>query len=179
MATEPNEIDEIRRMMSQIRHELHEDVQGVIEGAEAAADWRSYIRDYPWAAVGAVFAVGYLFAPRRRRRPAPTIHLAPAEVARSVGVEPSRFAAMAPEPKKKGKGLFRTLIGMVAPLALKAGQGYAMQFLEQWLAQQMVQQSGPLQGMAAAFGQATQGPPPQAPPRSPYSPGRPPEGPRF
>ncbi|MEA2631568.1 MAG: hypothetical protein QOE66_1787, partial [Chloroflexota bacterium] len=67
MATATNEIEEIRRQMAQIRRELHEDVQEVVAGAEAVADWRRYIRMYPWAAVGIATATGYLIVPKRRR----------------------------------------------------------------------------------------------------------------
>ena len=71
MASVSNEVDEIRRQMAQIRRELHEDVQGVVAGAEAVADWRRYIRLYPWAAVGA--AVGSAVGTASRTDPAAVI----------------------------------------------------------------------------------------------------------
>ncbi len=79
MASTLSEVDEIRRHMAQIRHELHEDVQGVVKGAEATADWRRYIRNYPWAAVGIAFGVGFLIVPRRQRPVTPAIQYAPPE----------------------------------------------------------------------------------------------------
>ena len=176
MATAPQqEISELRRKMALIRHELHEDVRGVVEGAEAATDWRSYIRNYPWAGVAVAFAIGYLVVPRKRH-PAPTIQFGPAEIARAVSAEAPRAAE--PE-KKKGKGLFRSALGLIVPVVFRAGQGYALQFFEQWMAEKMAQQQGGFGDLAAAFGapQPQQPPPPQAPASGPQA--RPPGSPRF
>ena len=66
-ATATNESDEIRRKMAQIRRDLHEDVREVVAGAEAATNWRRYVRAYPWASVGIAAAVGFLAVPRVSR----------------------------------------------------------------------------------------------------------------
>ena len=68
MATASNDIDSIRQQMAQIRHELHQDVRGVVVNAEAVTDWRRYYRMSPWASLAAAFAVGYLVVPKRRRK---------------------------------------------------------------------------------------------------------------
>jgi hypothetical protein len=162
VSTAPPEIDDIRRKMAQIRRDLHADVQGVVQGAEAATDWRRFIRGYPWASMGVALAVGYVIVPRRQK--APTLQLAPAEIARAVATE----APSAPEPEKKqGKGLLGTAFGLLAPIALRAVQGYALQFAEQWLAQRVAQQMSLHPDLAAAFGGQEQPPPQQGPPRGP------------
>lgn len=173
--------------MALIRHDIHQDVRNVVEGAEAAANWHRYVQGYPWAAVGAAFAIGFILVPRRHRQAAaPAIHVHPGEVARAVAAEiPRALPIAAPEPeKKKGKGLVRMALGLAMPVVLRAAQGYALQFFEQWMAQKMSQQHlGGLEGLAASVlggaGQPQpQGPPPrQAPPQG--SSGRPPGGPRF
>src|SRR5947209_12012268 len=56
------------RSMARIRRELHEDVRGVVESAEAVTDWKHWIRDYPWASVAAAAAVGFFLVPKRRRK---------------------------------------------------------------------------------------------------------------
>ena len=54
--------------MAQIRQRLHQDMQGVVAGAEAASDWKHYVRLYPWAALGVwPSPAGFLVIPRRRR----------------------------------------------------------------------------------------------------------------
>lgn len=161
VSTAPPEIDEIRKKMAQIRRDLHADVQGVVQGAEAATDWRRFVRGYPWASMGVALAVGYMIVPRRHRTP--TLQVVPAEIARAVALEVPR----APEPEtKKGKGLLGTVFGLVAPVALRAVQGYALQFAEQWMAQKVAQQMQMHPELAAAFG-GQQAPPPQTGPASP------------
>lgn len=55
----------IRQRMKEVRQELDEDVQEIVEGARDLRDWRSYVRSYPWVCLGAAVAVGYLIVPRR------------------------------------------------------------------------------------------------------------------
>jgi hypothetical protein len=177
LSTAPPEIDDIRRKMAQIRRDLHADVQGVVQGAEAATDWRRFIRGYPWASMGVALAVGYLIVPKKHK--APAIQIVPSEIARAVAIEAPRVV-QAPEPEtKKGKGLLGTVFGLVAPVALRAAQGYALQFAEQWMAQRLAQQMQLHPDLAAAFGGPPQ-PPPQAPASSPRGPQAGPQGaPRF
>jgi hypothetical protein len=40
------------------------------------------------------------------------------------------------EKKEKRSGLLGALFGMVVPVAIRAAQGYAAQYLENWIAQQ-------------------------------------------
>jgi len=148
VASTLSEVDEIRRHMAQIRHELHEDVQGVVRGAEATADWRRYIRNYPWAAIGLAFGVGYLIVPRR---PRPQMPAFPYLAQPAPQAAPAASPAPAEPAKKKGKGIFRTVLGLAAPFALRTAQGYALQFFEQFLAQKMAQQQSPFTDLAASF----------------------------
>jgi hypothetical protein len=136
VSTAPPEIDEIRRKMAQIRHDLHTDVQGVVQGAEAATDWRRFIRGYPLAMMGAALVVGYLVVPRRHRGTSTIPQIAPAEIARAATFEDSTAVV----PEKKSKGLLGTVFSLVAPVAVRAAQGYALQFAEQWLSQRVAQQ---------------------------------------
>jgi hypothetical protein len=130
VATALNEIDNIRRQMAQIRRELHEDIQGVVVSAEAATDWRAYVRSYPWLAVGLTFAVGYLIVPRKHHRAIIHEVQVPTATPRQV------------EKKEKRAGLFGLLFGMVAPIATRALQSYASQYVENWIAQQAA--AGPM-----------------------------------
>jgi hypothetical protein len=147
VSTAPPEIDEIRRKMAQIRHDMHADVQGVVQGAEAATDWRRFIRGYPWAIMGAALAVGYLVVPRRQRGTSTTLQVAPAEIARAATLESSPIVV----PEKKSKGLLGSVFSLVAPVAVRAAQGYALQFAEQWLSQRVAQQMQLHPELAAAL----------------------------
>lgn len=143
-APDTSQVDEIRRQMAQIRRELHEDVRDVVASAGAAFDWRRVITAYPWVSLGAAAAAGYLVVPKRHRAPATHADLkevreevestraALADVARANGVETS-----AERPKRKG--LFRTAVAMIAPVALRSAQSYAAGWLENYIAQQQAQ----------------------------------------
>jgi hypothetical protein len=136
----PNDIDDIRRRMAQIRNDLHQDVQEVVAGAEAVADWRRYLRMYPWATVGVAAAVGYLIVPKRRRSiPRDVVRKSDLADMREV-IEQGRDAMPeAPAPaveKKRRKSLVAAAVAMVAPMVWRAAQNYALAYVEQWIAQQ-------------------------------------------
>lgn len=122
----PADITEIQRRMARIRHELHEDVREAVKGAQSLTDWRSQVRSHPWLALGAAAAVGYLLVPRRHAAPA-IVAVAPA-----AAVQPS----VAASEKKKRWGLIGSAFGLLAPIAVRAAQNYAIQYLEQWIASQ-------------------------------------------
>jgi hypothetical protein len=147
VATASSEIDEIRRKMGQIRRDLHEDVKGVVEGAEEVSDWRHYIRMYPWAAVGAALALGYVIVPKRKKpaAPAQVVVTSLPQTAQAVKAKHEK-----PEkPEKKGRGLIGAGLGMLVPVALKAAQNYATHYLTNWIAQQ---QEAHMAGMMAEAG---------------------------
>ena len=143
-----NDVDEIRRRMAQIRRELHMDMQGVVAGAEAATDWRYYVRLYPWAALGVAFALGFLVVPRRRsvtRAAEKAAEQAVSKVQEAVqAVQP--VASQRVEKEKKKSGLIGVLLGMLVPVATRAMQSYAAQFVENWIAQQGVLGPAPESG---------------------------------
>jgi len=145
-----NEVDEIRRRMAQIRRDLHQDVKGVVESAEAVTDWRRYIRMYPWAALGVAVAAGYLVVPKRR---------VPSDLATQADVARVREVVKEAKTEKKTarKGLIGAAFGFIVPIALRAAQGYAVQYLENFIQQQ----------------QAAAGPPPTGPHDAPGGAGRP------
>ena len=174
--------------MAQIRAELHQDVQGVMKGAEATTDWRRYVRNYPWVMTGVAFGVGFLLAPRRRRSTTAAVVAAAPAIAAAA---PNLAAAIAPaaEPaKKKGTGVFKTVVGLATPFALRAAQGYALQFFEQYLAQKMASTQSPFANLASQFlpegmggpggpsAGGSPGPGGQPGPGRPGFPGQPPRG---
>ena len=129
MATATSDVDDIRRQMAQIRHELHQDVKGVV----AVTDWHRHLRSHPWLILGATAALGYLIVPRRYK---PTTQI------QAIPVPAESLAQTVHEaPKKKAsKGLVGLAWGMLGPVAIRAAQSYAVGYLESLIAQQ---QHGP------------------------------------
>jgi hypothetical protein len=159
VASAPDEATEIQREMARIRVELHEDMQGVVAGAEAVASWHRFVKHYPWPSLAVGFAIGYLIVPRKRRSATRT-----GEAAAHAVVDEVREAVGRPRLAEKAKprrGLFGMLFGFVGPIALRAAQGYAVQYVENWILQQAAQ--NPL--AAGPFGGG--GPPPGSPPQRP------------
>jgi len=137
LATATNDVDLIRQQMAQIRRELHQDIRGVVEHAEAATDWRRYIRMYPWPSLGVAFAIGYLIVPKRRRS-------VPRDVATRSDIAHVREVVEESKQEKKSarKGILGAAFGMLVPVVVRAAQGYAVQYFEHWLAQQQQQMAG-------------------------------------
>ena len=180
-----NEVDDIRRQMAQIRQRLHQDMQGVVAGADAASDWKHYVRLYPWAALGACLLGGFLIVPRKRRSVTKTAEkAAEAAVARVTGVveaagngasrAASNVAQAVSEKPEKKKGWIGSLIGLAMPMALRAAQGYAMSYMENWIAQQQMAATGggPPDGSPGQPGRGAAGATPGFIPRTPGPPPR-------
>lgn len=144
--TSTESVDDLRRRMAQIRQRLHQDMQGVVAGAEAASDWKHYVRIYPWAALGAAFVGGFLIVPRKRRSATRTAEkTAEAVVAKfASAAENGAMHASAVEPAKEKarKGIIGAALALAGPLILKAAQSYALSYVETWIAQQ--QAAGPV-----------------------------------
>jgi len=125
--------------MAQIRRELHSDVREVVASAEAVTDWRRYIRNAPWVALGASFAIGYILVPRRHKASPPSVVAVVPTDAAQVREAVSEVKAKSPR-----KGLLGMAFGLLGPIAVRAAQGYALQYLEQYLAQQQGHVAGPV-----------------------------------
>jgi hypothetical protein len=125
------EINEIQRRMAQIRREMHADVQGAVRGAQSLTDWRSLIGSHPWAALGVAAGVGYLLVPRRRSdKHSDSAYLAGALAAANQAVPVDRGS----DSRKAKSSAFGAISSLLAPVVIRAGQNYALNHLERWLA---------------------------------------------
>jgi hypothetical protein len=125
------ELSEIQRAMGRIRHDMHEEVQGAVRGAQSLTDWRGMAASHPWAAIGLSAFVGYLVVPHRRSDRNPSdAHLAAALYAASHAPAASQSAGSnAVRPS-----IARSVFSILAPIAIRAAQNYALGQVEQWLA---------------------------------------------
>ncbi len=142
MANTSNEGEEIQRQMAQIRRELHQDIRGVVEKAEAVADWRRYVGMYPWAALASAFVLGYLVVPSRAR--ATTSVASQAGAAAQVEALRERIETQEKQKERTKRGLIATAWAALAPVAIRLAQGYAVQYAENWIAQQQAAAMGPV-----------------------------------
>lgn len=60
-----DETAEIQAQMARIRRELHEGAEDIAQNAREMVDWKHYVRQFPWAAIGVAAAAGYMVVPRR------------------------------------------------------------------------------------------------------------------
>ncbi len=63
-----NRAEGLRRRMQETRSQLYHDVGGLVRDARGVVDWRRNVKRFPWLALGAAAALGFLVVPKRRRR---------------------------------------------------------------------------------------------------------------
>jgi hypothetical protein len=126
------DISEIQRRMAQIRHDMHQEVQGAVKGAQVLADWRSLIRSHPWLSMSLASAAGYLIVPWRRSN-YPTIVSMGAPTPELLAASSAR--AQTQQPRRTGWSIVGTAFSLLVPVATRAAQNYALGHLEQWLSQ--------------------------------------------
>src|SRR5262245_35990311 len=119
MATAATSDDPIQAEMRQVRTELRADVQEIVAGARVMTDWRHYVRQYPWLAVGAAAALGYFLVPPRPVVIKPSSHDL-IELAKAHKL----FVDTAPKPQPK-QGVMASLTGMVMGAVLQSAVAVA------------------------------------------------------
>lgn len=114
--------------MEEVRCDLDEDVQGIVEGARDMRDWRSYVRTYPWICAGAALAVGYWIVPRRHVAMQPNAETIAAFVKQSRLAETPRVT-----PLGKTRGLLIRSVGnlVIQGVSAYVGQQAGKHFGEQ------------------------------------------------
>jgi hypothetical protein len=124
-----NDVDEIYRRMAVIRRERHANVSESVAGAETVANWGRFTWTFPWIALGATVAVGYLVYRESRR-----IGSAQApERLPEPEADPPLTAVSAPsqESTRMGQQILGAAWELALPVAVRAGQSFLLQWLEQ------------------------------------------------
>jgi len=129
VVTALNDVDEIYHRMAVIRREHHTNVSESVAGAEAVVDWGRYTWTYPWIALGAAAAVGYvIYNSGRQEIRADTARLADGPKA---GEPVAGTRAKGQDWSRTGQNLLLAAWGIVFPVAVRAGQNYMLHWLEQ------------------------------------------------
>jgi hypothetical protein len=129
--------------MAAIRHNLYQDVRHVVSTAEHIADWTRYVGKYPWLALGLACGVGYFLVPRKKRQVLSVDVSSIPEAVKSASAFVTEAGKDQALKSKEKSGLIGAAFGLLAPLAVRAVQGYALKYLENWIAQHHVFQAGP------------------------------------
>jgi hypothetical protein len=129
VATGPSDIDQIYYRMAVIRRELHTNVRESVAGAEAVVDWGRYTWMYPWIAISAAAAAGYLIYTGSRQRVKAEI-TSPADGTED-GEPVTGARAKGQERSRIGRTLLLTAWDIMFPVAVRAGQNYLLYWLEQ------------------------------------------------
>ncbi len=128
MATGLNDVDEIYNRMAVIRRELHTNVRESVAGAEAVVDWGRYTWTYPWIALGAAAAAGYMVYTSGHRKLTVDSATLPEG---ALAVEPvAGTTTTSRGPLKTGQNLLLGAWAIFFPVAVRAGQNYMLHWLE-------------------------------------------------
>jgi hypothetical protein len=115
MDTSVAQVDEIQGKMREIRCEMRDDVQGLVDNARQMGDWRYYVRTYPWACLGVAVAAGYLIVP-------PKLHVIQPDPKALVELAKARQISVNADiqPKPSG-GMANRLLNMAAGMMIQGG----------------------------------------------------------
>ena len=121
--------EDLQRQMQQVRREMGDDVQVMVDNAREMTDWTWYVRTYPWVCLGAAVAVGYLVVPSRTPRPVLPDAKDLLELAKHHKI------VVQTEQPKSSPGLVGTLARMAASSLLQGGLAVVSQQFDQFLKQ--------------------------------------------
>ncbi len=62
------ETEAILRRMVEVRRDLDEGVQEIVESARDLGEWSHYVKSYPWICMGIACVIGYVIVPQRRSK---------------------------------------------------------------------------------------------------------------
>ena len=140
MVTGSNDVDEIYNRMAVIRHELHTNVRESVAGAEAVVDWGRFTWTYPWLALGAAAAAGYLIY--TGGHPKVSADTASKADQSEAGEPVAGAGAKSREESWMGRNLLLAAWDILFPVAVRAGQNYVLHWLEQQHPTRIVDRAG-------------------------------------
>jgi hypothetical protein len=113
-----DQIVQICRQMNDLRCELDDEVEQVVDSARALASWRYYVARHPWACLACAAAAGFVMVPRRTRIAYPDGKVL-AEV-----VDHCQRADVSHSPFRR-RSIGRAVFGLLARAAVRGALAYA------------------------------------------------------
>ncbi|TVS12777.1 MAG: hypothetical protein EA424_22280 [Planctomycetaceae bacterium] len=110
--------ERIQRRMNELRGQLDNDVEEVVDSAKELTDWRTYVRRYPWACVGLAAVIGYLVVPSRLELESPDVDTL-LELAQQ-----NKLVVDANPPPRKREGLASTAFRFLLHAAGRSALSY-------------------------------------------------------
>ncbi len=127
MSAAVSEAEQIRQEMRQVRSELRSDVDEIVAGARVLADWKHYVRRYPWICVGAAAAAGFFVVPWR-----PVVIKPSQQDLIELAKQHKLFVDAKPQPARQ-PGLLGSLAGMALGTVAQGAMALASHHLDQFL----------------------------------------------
>jgi hypothetical protein len=140
VVTASTNVDKIYNRMAVIRRDLHTNVSESVAGAEAFVDWGRYTWTYPWIVLGAAAAAGYVIYTSGHQK----VTADPASAADgATASEPDAGARATGQGRSwTGRKLLLSAWGILVPVAVAAGQNYALHWLEQFYPSRALDRAG-------------------------------------
>lgn len=112
-------VREIRRKMAGLRRDLDEDVNEIVENVGELTGLRYYMRQYPWAMLGAATFLGYWVVPSRNE-----IHNTDPKTLEKLAARHKLVVKDQTEPEKRG-GVLGGIFSFLSTVVLRGAMAYA------------------------------------------------------
>jgi hypothetical protein len=127
--------DELRQLMSVVRHRLTGEAANVATSAKRLADWRFYLQQYTGPVLAATAFAGFMLVPKKERPIADMDSLQKVAEKKGWIVDPSTI-----QPTRK-PGLVESAMNLAGNMLLRAGIAYAGQQVGKVFGHEMADQS--------------------------------------
>lgn len=117
-----SEVQRLRQQMDEIRCDLNDDMHDFVASAKTLTDYRFYLKEYPWACMAAVAAVGYLVVPNRVRIISPDV-----ETLTKLAKKNHLLVKSKPETTQEKSGTLGWALGLLTSALMRSAIGYASQ----------------------------------------------------
>jgi hypothetical protein len=118
MRNDNEDAERIRRQMQHVRQDMGDELKGIVLGARQLSDWRYYVKQHPWACLGAAFAVGFALMPGKRTP-------AQAEIDRLLAqLRSSTRTVNALGSAPGASGLLGRLVALAAPIVIRSATSF-------------------------------------------------------
>lgn len=118
MSTE-QKVEDLRRRMASVRRELDEDVDGIVGNVNELTTFQYYMKQYPWAMMGAAAFLGYWVVPQKYE-----IHSPDSETLEKLAAKNKLVVKDKTEPEEKG-GVIGGIFSFLSSAVLRGAMAYA------------------------------------------------------